>query len=138
VDLWSPLLALALVADAEDDGGRRRDLVDVARELTAVRDADAETGPTAHLVEALQAIRDRHGETLPPAELLEALRARPGWAGLTSFRRLAALLGPLGIVRRQIREGDQRRWRYVLDQRARTLACHRLPRLSPVRGGEVN
>ena len=78
------------------------------------READAEAGTTARLLEALEAIRTELGETPAPAELLEALRARPGWDWLKSTRRLAGLLNPLGIVRQQVRDGGRRRWCYVL------------------------
>lgn len=114
VDLWSPLLAIAFVADSEDTGNRSQDILDAAKDLAAVRDADAEAGTAARLIEALQVIRAREGEALAPAELLEALRARPGWDWVKSTRRLAGLLNPLGIVRRLVREGDRRRWCYLL------------------------
>ncbi len=115
VDLWSPLVAITLVADADDDGSRTRQLLDLARDLGTVRDADAEAGTTARLLEALEALRAELGETPAPAELLGALRARPGWDWLKSARRLAGLLNPLGIARRQLWNGGQRRWCYVLD-----------------------
>ena len=114
VDLWSPLVAIALVADAEDDGSRTRQLLDLARDLGTARDADAEAGTTARLLEALEAIRAELGEAPTPAEVLEALRARQGWDWLKSTRRLAGLL-PLGIVRQQVRDGARRRWCYVLE-----------------------
>jgi hypothetical protein len=49
--------------------------------------------------------------------VLAARRARSGWEWpLKSTRRLAGLLNPLGIVRRQVREpGDRRRWADVLE-----------------------
>jgi len=109
VDLWSPLVAITLVADAEDDGSRTRQLLDLARNLGMARDADAEAGTTARLLEALEALRAEPGERPAPAELLGALRARPGWDWLKSTRRLAGLLNPLGIVRQQVRDGDGRR-----------------------------
>src|SRR3990170_2428487 len=115
VDLWSPLVAITLVADAEDDGSRTRELLDLARDLGTVRDADAEAGTTARLLEALEALRAELRETQAPAELLAALRARAGWDWLKSPRRLAGLLNPLGIMRRQLWNGGQRRWCYVLD-----------------------
>jgi Protein of unknown function (DUF3631) len=115
VDLWSPLLAIAFVADSEDTGNRSRDILDAARDLAAVRDADAEAGTAARLIEALQVIREREGEAVAPAGLLEALRALPGWDWVKNSRRLAGLLNPLGIARRQFWNGGQRRWCYVLD-----------------------
>jgi hypothetical protein len=115
VDLWSPPVAIALVADAEDDQGRTRQLLDLARDLGTARDADAEAGSTARLLEALEAIRAERGETITPAHLLEALRARSGWDWVKSTRRLAALLNPLGITRRQLWDGKRRWWGYVLD-----------------------
>ncbi len=114
VDLWSPLLAVAFAADMEDGGNRGREVLDAAREAGSQREADAEAGTTARLLEALELVRLEVGETPTPAELLEALRARPGWDWLKSTRRLASLLNPLGIVRQQVRMGDRRRWCYVL------------------------
>ncbi len=103
------------MADREDSGTRTRELLDVARELSAVRDADAEAGITARLVEALDTIRAGYGETITPTSLLEALRARAGWEWVKGGRRLAGLLNPLGITRRQLWNGGRRRWSYVLD-----------------------
>ena len=51
---------------------------------------------------------------MTPSELLDALGARPGWEWLKSGRRLAGLLNPLGIARRQLWNGGRRRWCYVL------------------------
>lgn len=65
VDLWSPLVAIALVANGEDDRSRARQLLDPARELDTTRDANVDAGPTARLLEA--------------ADLLGALQARAGW-----------------------------------------------------------
>jgi hypothetical protein len=50
----------------------------VARALGAVREADADTGATARLVEALATIQAGSGDTITPADLLEALRRRRG------------------------------------------------------------
>jgi hypothetical protein len=115
VDLWSPLVAMIMVGDAEDDGGRIRPLLDLARDLGSARDADSEGGTTSRLLEALEAVRAEIGETPSPAKLLEALRARPGWEWVGSPRRLAGLLNPLGITRRQFWNGGRRHWCYVLD-----------------------
>jgi hypothetical protein len=115
VDLWSPLLAIAFVADMEDGGSRSREVLDAAREAGSQREADAEAGTTARLLEALEVVRMELGETPAPAELLGALRARPGWDWVKSTRRLAGLLNPLGIVRRQFWNGGRRRWCYMLD-----------------------
>jgi hypothetical protein len=115
VDLWTPLLAIAFVADAEDGGNRSRELLDAAKDAGSQREADAEAGTTARLLEALEMVRMAVGETPAPAELLEALRARPGFDWLKSTRRLANLLNPLGIVRKQLWNGGRRRWCYVLE-----------------------
>ena len=87
----------------------------MARELGAAREADAEAGTTARLVDALEAVRAAQGETITPADLLTALRARSGLEWLTSGRRLAGLLHPLGITRRQLWNGGRRRWCYGLE-----------------------
>ena len=116
VDLWSPLLAVAFAADGEDEGNRGQAILDTAKEQAAAREADAESGRTAGLVQTLLSIREERGETLTPADLLAALRAHPGWDWVKHPRRLAGLLGPLGLVRHQRREGAVRRWVYVLDR----------------------
>jgi hypothetical protein len=67
------------VADAEDGRDRSVHLLALARELAGLRNADAESGQTLRLVEALDAIRQDAGEDLAPADLLTALRGRPGW-----------------------------------------------------------
>ena len=87
----------------------------VARELAGLRDADAEGGPTARRLEALEAVRAERGERLAPAELVAARAGRAGWEGVKTPRKLAMILGPMGIFRRQVREGERRRWCYVLD-----------------------
>jgi hypothetical protein len=98
VDLWSPLVAIALVGDAEDGGGRARELLDLARELGSARDAEVEAGPTARLLEALDAIRGDVGETPTPSELLGALQARAGWDWVKNVRRLAGLLNLSAVI----------------------------------------
>jgi len=115
VDLWSPLLAIVFVADMENGGNRSREVLDAARDAGSQREADAEAGTTARLLEALELARLEVSGTPAPAELLEAVRGRPGFDWLKSTRRLASLLNPLGIVRQQVRTGDRRRWCYVLE-----------------------
>jgi len=116
VDLWSPLLAVAFAADAQDNGNRGQAILDTAKEQAIAREADAEGGRTVGLVEALLSIREERGEVLTPADLLAALRSRPAWDWVKYPRRLAALLAPLGIVRHQRRDGTGRRWVYVLNK----------------------
>jgi Domain of unknown function (DUF3854)/Protein of unknown function (DUF3631) len=115
VDLWVPLLAIAFAADVEDGADRGRQILDAARAAGAQREADAEGGTTSRLLDALETIRASLGDTAAPAELLAALRARPGWDWLKSTKRLAGLLNPLGIARRQVWNKGERRWCYVLD-----------------------
>ena len=114
-DLWTPLIALALVGDAEDDGTRAETLLAVARKLGEFRDADQDDGQTVRLVEALKVIRDTRCEVLVPDALRTALAERPGWEWVKNNRRLAGLLNPLGLVRKQERDGSERRWVYRLD-----------------------
>jgi hypothetical protein len=92
-----------------------QDVLAVARELAGLRDADAEGGPTARRLEALETVRAERGERLAPAELVAALAGRQGWASVKTPRKLAMVLGPMGIFRRQVREGKRRRWCYLLD-----------------------
>jgi hypothetical protein len=115
VDLWSPLVALTIVADGEDRGGRTQEMLGAAAEVGALREADGDSGGTAQLLDALDAIRKKSGPTVTASQLLDALHQRPGWETVTGPRRLAALLNPLGIARQQVRSGDRRRWCYFLD-----------------------
>jgi hypothetical protein len=115
VDLWTPLVALAVAADGEDGGARTRVLLDLARETGGLRDADQADGQTGRLVEALMAIRAEHGEALAPEALRAALAVLPGFDWVTNPRRLAGLLNPLGFVRERHREGTRLRWLYRLD-----------------------
>jgi hypothetical protein len=115
VDLWSPLVALTIVADGEDRGGRTQEMLGAAAEVGALREADGDSGGTAQLLDALAAIRKKSGPTATAPQLLDVLHQRPGWGTVTGPRRLAALLNPLGIARQQVRSGDRRRWCYVLD-----------------------
>ncbi len=114
VDLWAPLLALAMVADTEAGGDRAERLLRAARELSEARDADDEGGSTARLITALQRISTEAGTALTPAELLEALQAR-GFSWLKSSRGLAGLMAPLGLVAKRGREGPRVVRRYLLD-----------------------
>jgi hypothetical protein len=115
VDLVSPLIAVTLVADAERAGDRTAHLLALARELGGLRDAEADEGPTSRLVAALDRIRQEHGPEVAPDALLRALRALPGWRGVGTTRRLAALLIPLGFHRLERRHGAPR-YIYRLDR----------------------
>ncbi|PWU23503.1 MAG: hypothetical protein C5B48_08470 [Candidatus Rokuibacteriota bacterium] len=114
VDLWTPLLALAMVADAEAAGDRAERIVRAARELSDARDADDEAGQAARLVAALQRVAEDVGRTVTPTELLQALHDR-GYAWVKSPRGLAGLVAPLGFVARHARESGRRGRFYTLD-----------------------
>lgn len=72
------------------------------------RDAEGESGPAARLVAALEAVRAERGDRVAPADLLAALASRPDWGAVKTTRRLATLLGPLGLTCRQVRDKDRR------------------------------
>ncbi len=114
VDLWAPLVALAMVADVEAGGDRAERLLRAARELSEAREADDESGQAARLVGALQRVAAEVRTVLTPTELLEALQER-GYGGLKSTRGLAGLMAPLGFVARHAREGGRRGRFYLLD-----------------------
>ena len=114
VDLWAPLLALAMVADAEDGGNRSRRILEAARALSDAREADDEAGSAVRLITTLQTVAADVGTTVTPTRLLEALQAS-GYAWVKSARRLAGLLGPLGLVARPGRENGRAVRLYVLD-----------------------
>ncbi len=117
VDLWTPLLALAMVADAEAGGDRAGRILRMARELSDAREADDEAGQAARLVAALQRVAAEIGRMVTPTELLETLQGR-GYAWLRSPRGLAGLLAPLGLVARHAREHGRRGRFYTLDPTA--------------------
>jgi hypothetical protein len=114
VDLWAPVVAVALVADAEDGGSRVHAVLAVAHDASRLRDAEADGGQAARLLDALDWVRQAHGEQMTPNDLLAALQTRPGWGFVKSTRRLAGLLNPLGLFREQVREGTRRSWYYTL------------------------
>lgn len=107
-DLWEPLLAIAMLADAEADRlGTPKvsastserlasTLVTLAHHLSGVRDEGDTT--TVKLIEALDAIVEAEGRDIyTPSELLELLRAR-NLEWVKSPKALAGLLNPLGLV----------------------------------------
>src|SRR5262249_21170684 len=114
VDLWAPLLALAMVADSEHPGNRSERVLGAARALSDARDADDEAGSAARLITALQTVADHVGAAVTPTRLLEALQAN-GYASVKSTRRLAGLLAPLGLVARPGRENGRTVRLYTLD-----------------------
>jgi hypothetical protein len=117
VDLWAPLLALAMVADAEAGGDRAERILMAARTLSDAREADDEAGSAARLITALQKVAAEVGFTATPTRLLEALQAN-GYAWVKSTRRLAGLLAPLGLVARPGRENGRPVRLYTLDSGA--------------------
>jgi hypothetical protein len=117
VDLWAPLLALVMVADAEAGGDRAERMLTAARALSDAREADDEAGSTARLITALQKIAGDIGTEVTPTRLLEALQEN-GFAWVKSTRRLAGLLAPLGLVARPGREQGRVVRLYTLDPEA--------------------
>ncbi len=122
VDLWGPLVALTLVADAEDAGDRTARLLALTRELAGLRDADADEGQTTRLVAALDAIRTERGDELVPGDLLAALQVRPGWGWVKSTKRLSGLLQLLGLFPARRRGSDGRPGPRTYSLKAATLA----------------
>jgi hypothetical protein len=116
VDLWAPLFAVALAADAEQDGERRQRMLVAIRSAGQLRNADAEDGPTVRLIAALDRITDGRDSKMTPSDLLTALKKEPGFEWLKSTKALAGLLNPIGLFRRRIRQGEELSWRYVLEQ----------------------
>jgi Protein of unknown function (DUF3631) len=114
VELWAPLLALAMVADTEVGGDRSERILRAARELSDARETDDEGGSAARLVTALKRISADVGTALTPSELLEALQER-GFSWLKSTRGLAGLMAPLGLVAKRGLEGTRVVRRYALD-----------------------
>jgi hypothetical protein len=131
VDLWAPLLALAMVADAEAGGERAERILEAARALSDAREADDEAGAAARLITALQKVAAEVGIAATPTRLLETLQPN-GYAWVKSTRRLAGLLAPLGLVARPGRENGRPVRLYTLDPDALAdLARRYNPGLGP-------
>jgi len=136
VDLWAPLLALAMVADAEAGGDRAERMLEAARALSDAREADDEAGSAARLITALQTVGADIGTMATPTRLLEALQGN-GYAWVKSTRRLAGLLAPLGLVARPGRENGRPVRLYTLDPEALAdLARRYNPAMSAAGEGE--
>jgi Protein of unknown function (DUF3631) len=116
VDLWAPLFAIAVAADAEDNGDRHRRMLAAIRSAGQLRDADAEDGPTVRLIGALDRIAAGQDRNMTPTDLMGALKQGPGFEWITSTKALANLLNPIGIFRRQVRVGTKRPYFYVIEQ----------------------
>ena len=109
-DLWLPLLALGLAADTEDGATRSQTLLDLAKSVGELRDADQGEGFTARLTTALAAIhqsRPRPTRSSSPRTISwRTLQGQPGFEWVKTTRRLAGLLNPLGLFRTQVREAQ--------------------------------
>ncbi len=107
-DLWEPLLAIALLADAEaghlgEPGSLASTLVALAHDLSGVRDEGDTT--TVKLLEALTNLVETEGrESFTPSDLLKRLQDQ-GFEWLKTTKALAGLLNPLGIVSGKKRDG---------------------------------
>jgi len=119
VDLWASLIALTLVADAEDDSDRTKELLGLARAMSEVRDAGVEDEIPWRLIQALQKIRNDRQDILTPGELLTALRDE-GFDWIRSTKHLAGLLNPLGLVSHTVRRAGKTLRAYGLDAESLT------------------
>jgi Protein of unknown function (DUF3631) len=130
-DLLLPLVAITVAADHEDGGQRTADLLALGRQLGRTRQQEAAMDRAAEVVEVLvdvykrkQADRSARGAPdgnvlVTPEELLGFFQHRFGTekpSGVKSTKALAALLGPYGFHRRQVRQGDERRHYYILEK----------------------
>jgi sulfur carrier protein ThiS len=123
VSLWVPLLAVAAVADAEDERNRYATLLAFVREASAQRNAEGEASPTSRLIAALQHVlgADTVEKDYIPGDLVKALQQQ-GFAWIKSTKGLATLLNPMGLFRHrstkwiQLPGGKRRRpWVYTLE-----------------------
>jgi hypothetical protein len=114
VDLFAPLLALAIVADSEDGGVRAPALIELACEVADARDGRDSDGTTPRLVAALQQIGTSGQERVTPTELLRALRAE-GFEWVKTTKTLAAVLAPLGLYSRSARREGGKGRMYLLN-----------------------
>jgi Domain of unknown function (DUF3854) len=117
VDLWAPLFAIVMAADAEDGGGRRARLFDALRGAAQLRDADADDGPTIKLVSTLEEIADKQDLKMTPAELVIAIQAK-GFPWVKSTKALASLMNRIDFFRsRDSKNADGKQpWHYVIEQ----------------------
>ena len=118
LDIVEPLLAIALLADAESANGAGRifdDLVALLAELGADRD-DAQSD--AAIVVALGTIGSLLGDNsklfVPSADLLKAFEEKPATAWIKTSKALATFLGKIDL--RPKPEGGGKRRGYTVEQ----------------------
>jgi len=119
-DLIEPLLAVALLADGEQDEEIAQDLLRFCHEQASRRSADEADSDTAAVVRGLLAVvGDREEVRVKPTDLHKQLTAMEGLAWISSTKSLAGLLTPLGLgPRPTVRFPDGTRSRgYILERK---------------------
>jgi hypothetical protein len=100
-DIWEPLVAIGLLADAERNDSTPslvNQLMKVAEDLYQFRAAAEQETPTVALIQAILKVRDTSGEHVTPTDLLEGIRCQGDFGWLGSTKKLGELLRPLGLV----------------------------------------
>jgi hypothetical protein len=119
-DLVEPLLAVALLADGEQDAGTAPRFLRFCRDQASRRAADEGDADTSVVIAALLAILGSAAEArVRPTELHKALAATEGLDWVRSPKSLAGLLVPLGLTTRTMRFADGSRGRGYLLERDR-------------------
>lgn len=100
-DIWEPLVAIGLLADAERNDGTLqflKQLAEAAEDLYQFRAAAEQETPTLTLIQAILKVRETSGEYVTPTELLDGIRCQGDFGWLGSTKKLGELLRPLGLV----------------------------------------
>jgi hypothetical protein len=119
-ELVEPLLAVALLADGEEDQGTATHFLRFCREQASRRSADEGDSNTAAVIQGLLAVVGQELELrVRPTDLHKRLTAMEGLGWISSTKGLAGLLTPLGFPpRSSVRFLDGKRTRgYILERK---------------------
>jgi hypothetical protein len=98
-ELVEPLLAVALLADGEQDMGTAPQLLRFCREQASRRAADEGDSNTAAVIQGLLAVVGQDAELrVRPTDLLKRLTLTEGLGWISSTKSLAGILTPLGFA----------------------------------------
>jgi hypothetical protein len=118
-ELVEPLLAVALLADGEEDQGTATHFLHFCREQASRRSADEGDSNTAAVIRGLLAVVGQEPELrVRPTDLHKRLTAMEGLSWFGSTKSMAGFLGSLDFVAKTVRFPDGKRARgYILEQK---------------------
>jgi hypothetical protein len=116
-DLVEPLLAVALLADGEEDEGIAKGFLQFCSKQANRRSAGEGDSDTATLIRGLRRVLGIDAEVrVRPTDLLRQLTAEESLGWIRSTKSLAGLLTPLELATKTVRFSDGTRGRaYVLE-----------------------